>query len=182
MTARLPHPLELVMDRGWLVFTAPRSANLVAVRGPGKAGDWDGVLYLAWVDTDGAGWTIHAWPCATRPGRVFLERPMNPLGTAVLEPGQYRKSHRQGLHKGRPALVQVGPVTVRRDGDQDALVEPGRQTYNGLFGVNIHDVTSPDHLAGCIGLSPLHTAHLLRAFSSLTATQGQDVTLTLVTG
>ena len=179
-TARIPQILELARARGHVVFTAARDANLVVLRGPGFPGDWDGLLHYAWNDGPRTGWTVLVWPCATRPGRPFLSDPPNAQGTAMYEPGQFRLSHRPGLHHGRRALVQVRPVTVRRysQRDGDLFGEPGTLD-SGLFGCNIHDVITPQVFAGCIGLLPPHMAELLAAHEDL---GGGDVSLTVVTG
>ncbi len=178
---RLPLHLELATRAGLTVFIAPRSANLVVVRGPGLPGEWDGLCTLSYRDSSGAGWTCYEWPCATRPGVPFLVDPVNPKGAAVIEPGQYRLSHRRGLHKGRPALVQIRPVTVRRDPDRDRILEPGALD-TGLHAVNIHDITSPQYLAGCIGLGAPHIAELLEVVEDLEPHNGLDISLSLVLG
>lgn len=181
MSTRLPLVLELVRRRGHTVFEKARSANLVVVRGPGLPGEWDGLATLSYRDTATSGWTSHAWPCATRPGVPYLLRPINTAGTAVIEPGQYSLSHRRGLHKGRPALVQVRSVTVRRDADRDGVLEPGKLDA-GNFAVNVHDVEHPNGLAGCIGLSKTHLDELLEVFEDLEPYNGEDVSLTVVEG
>lgn len=175
-----PAPLEQVRAAGHLVFGAVKSANLIAVRGPGGPGDWDGVLYLAWLPAVDAGWLLRAWPCATRPGLPFLRSPINPAGTATIAPGQYRLSHQRGWHRGRPALVQVGEVRVLRDPDRDDVYEPVVPSTGTAL--NIHDVESPSELAGCIGLARPHLAELLAAFEALEPAQGPRVTLTLLDG
>jgi hypothetical protein len=176
---RLPLLLEIATARGHVVFTAPYSANLVVMRGPPGRNGWDGLATLSYREAEDSGWTTYSWPCATRPGTPYLVDPINPRGTAVIEPGQYRGSHRRGLHHGRPALVQVRPVTVRRDADRDTVLEPGALD-TGLFGVNIHDISSPSQLAGCIGLSTDHLVELLDVYQDLEPRQGRDVSLTLV--
>lgn len=77
----------------------------------------------------------------TDPGTYWLENPMNSLGTAVLKPGQWVNCWALGYHQNKPdheALVQVGKITVYRDGDKDKIAESGPTIDNGLFGVNIH--------------------------------------------
>lgn len=178
----MPHALELVRKAGHRVFWGPFNANLVAVRGPGGPGDWDGILHYAFQERESGGWLVYAWPCATRPGVPFLMSPMNPEGTLVLEPGQYPRSHTPGLHKGRPALVQVRPVTGRRDNDHDAVLDPGQGLYTGLFRANIHDIVHPNDLAGCIGVQRPHRDELLAVHSRCAQHQGVDITLTVVVG
>jgi hypothetical protein len=179
---RLPYPLELAHNAGLPIFTAVKSPNLIAIRGPGGPGVWDGLLTLSYRDGVKSGWLTYSWPCATRPGTPFLRSPMNGAGTAILAPGHNPLSHRRGLHKGRPALVQREPVVVYRDNDRDNVVELHGQTVKGLFGINIHDIRHPNDLAGCIGVSPEHIGELLAAYDRTVAFAGPDISLTLVEG
>ena len=65
---------------------------------------------------------------------------MNKDGVAILKPGQYRGSHKLGLHQGKyEALRQKSPVKVYRDNNKDGdydLIEENVQ--EGIFGINIH--------------------------------------------
>lgn len=81
------------------------------------------------------------WTITTDPGSFWLMHPENPLGTAVLKPGQYVDCWASGLHQNKaahPALVQVGKVTVYRDADHDNVAEEQGKEDTGLFGINIH--------------------------------------------
>jgi len=81
------------------------------------------------------------WTITTDPGSFWLMHPENPLGTAVLKPGQYVDCWASGLHQNKkehPALVQVGKVTVYRDSDHDNVSEEQGKEDTGLFGINIH--------------------------------------------
>ena len=84
----------------------------------------------------------HRWQATTDPGKYWLLNPMNPKGTAVLVPGQYRGTWQLGKHQGKyEALVQRKPVKVYRDNSKDEVID-----YNnivtlvdeGYFGINIH--------------------------------------------
>ena len=84
----------------------------------------------------------HRWQVTTDPGKYWLMHPMNPKGTAVLVPGQYRGTWQLGKHQGKyEALVQRKPVKVYRDNSKDEVID-----YNnivtlvdeGYFGINIH--------------------------------------------
>jgi hypothetical protein len=84
----------------------------------------------------------HRWQATTDPGKYWLKNPMNPKGTAVLVPGQYRGTWQLGKHQGKyEALVQRKPVKVYRDNSKDEVID-----YNnivtlvdeGYFGINIH--------------------------------------------
>lgn len=65
---------------------------------------------------------------------------MNSAGTAILMPGQYRGSHKLGLHRGKyEALVQKHPVRVYRDSNKDNKYDMNpAKAQTGLFGINIH--------------------------------------------
>jgi hypothetical protein len=84
----------------------------------------------------------HRWQITTDPGKYWLLNPMNPKGTAVLVPDQYRSTWQLGKHQGKyDALVQRKPVKVWRDNNKDEVID-----YNnivtlvdeGYFGINIH--------------------------------------------
>lgn len=184
----LPFPLDISVSRGHTVFTAYRSVNLVGVRrAKGTPGQMDDLLYALWRDgghekpTVHTGWHCRVWQLETEPGRPYLAKPMNPLGTAIMKAGQYRSAYQEGLHNGRPALVQVGPVTVYRDADRDRECEivPGSED-TGLFGVNIHDITDPDGLAGCQGLWPSDRDEMLAVYRMSAAIHGKRVSYTLL--
>lgn len=84
------------------------------------------------------------WEATTDPGKYWLENPMNPKGTAVLIPGQYRGTWKIGKHQNNyEALVQRKPVKVWRDNNKDEAIDyESFSTLNpvdeGFFGINIH--------------------------------------------
>lgn len=75
------------------------------------------------------------WPATTNPGNYYKQNPMNSKGWAEVIPDQYLGAWRLGYHKeakygkSHPALVQVAPIAVTRNGQ-------GRDV--GLFGINQH--------------------------------------------
>ena len=84
----------------------------------------------------------HRYPITTDPGKYWLLNPMNPKGTAVLAPGQYRGAWRIGKHQGKyEALVQRKPVKVYRDNTKDEQIDYSSISTSideGYFGINIH--------------------------------------------
>ena len=78
----------------------------------------------------------------TDPGKYWLLNPLNPKGTAVLKPGQYRSTWQLGKHQGKyEALVQRKPVQVYRDNNKDEVIDYDSMTTmvdEGYFGINIH--------------------------------------------
>jgi hypothetical protein len=151
----LPDPLDLARADGHIVFRGALNLNLIATRYAHPAGTWGDRLHAAW-ETRPDVWHVTSWPCSTIPGPKYLRTPMNPKGCAIIAPGQWRGSHAPGLHNGRRALVQVGPVGVYRDNDRDGIPEPSAEVDIGMHGVNVHDVgygdPDPGELAGCVGL------------------------------
>ena len=85
-------------------------------------------------------WKFHQYQATTDPGRHWTENLLNPYGTAILVPGQYRGAYGTGLHQGKyEALRQVKPVRVYRDGDRDAEYDKLEESIQeGMFGINIH--------------------------------------------
>ncbi|HCT51682.1 MAG TPA: hypothetical protein DF712_04405 [Balneola sp.] len=78
----------------------------------------------------------------TDPGKHWLKNPINPKGTAILAPGQYRGAWQLGKHQGKyEALVQRKPVKVYRDNNKDDIIDYNNITTlvdEGYFGINIH--------------------------------------------
>ena len=77
----------------------------------------------------------------TDPGKYWLEHPINPEGTAVLIPNQYRSTWQLGKHQGKyEALVQRKKVGVWRDNNKDNIIDYNNlEVMNfGYYGINIH--------------------------------------------
>lgn len=95
----------------------------------------------------------------TEPGAYYMAKKlMNPKGTAILVPGQYRGCWQIGQHRGKyKALCQKKPIKVYRDGNKDMIYDLDPKTIDtGLFGVNIHRsdqnwtrTTIDQYSAGC---------------------------------
>lgn len=157
------------------------SANLIVQRSPSRqAGEMDDLISVVRLNSLGA-WCEVAWACSADPGRYYLRNPENPRGAAILAPGQYRAAYELGKHKGRDALRQVAPVTVRRDGDRDELLEPGAPD-TGLFGVHVHDDAGlgAEASAGCVVMAPKDLAQMLSIMRADVSRWGPRFTLTVL--
>ena len=132
-----------VKAKGYAWFDSAKDydVNIVGIRNSAtnnqvtnKFDDWITVSYKI----NGV-WQFHIWPCTTDPGVKYTRQTLlNPVGVARLVPGQYRKSHRIGLHQGKySALVQQTPLPVWRDANKDAIYDETK-IDTGLFGINIH--------------------------------------------
>lgn len=75
------------------------------------------------------------------PGKYYTWHPLHPSGAARIEFGQYRAwrvgTHGWGTAEPHEALVQVAPITVRRDKNKDGY-RTGDAADTGLFGINQH--------------------------------------------
>lgn len=138
---RLEQLRQVMEEKGYAFFTRGQyNLNIIGVRSASTATNrFDDALYLAYVDA--LGWQFVRYPITTDPGRYWLgSRFGGRMGTAILKEGQYRASHRIGLHKGDyEALVQARPVTVLRDVDRDGELDfSSGIEETGMFGINIH--------------------------------------------
>jgi hypothetical protein len=132
---------ELFKANGYDFFTEGRyNLNLFGVRSINAGTNkFDDKLYIVYKD-DRDKWTIHTSAITTDPGAHWLQKPMNPAGTAILKAGQYRSTYKIAKHQGKYyALCQRKPVTVYRDNDRDSELDMNpEETQSGLFGINIH--------------------------------------------
>ena len=117
--------------------------NIIGVRRDNQGSNtFDDFLLLMYRKGDEM--VSHRWQATTDPGKYWLMNPMNPKGTAVLVPGQYRGTWKLGKHQNSyEALVQRKPVKVWRDNTKDEVIDyESFKTSNpvdeGFFGINIH--------------------------------------------
>jgi hypothetical protein len=82
------------------------------------------------------GTALECFRATVDPGATWTRNPSNPRGAAHLINGRW--FYQWGTHRGRRALVQAAPVTVRRDRDRDGEDEGGEPLDTGWFGVNVH--------------------------------------------
>ena len=68
---------------------------------------------------------------------------LNKDGVAILKPGQYRGSHKIGLHQNKyEALRQQRAVKVYRDKNKDGKYDLNEANVReGIYGINIHRAT-----------------------------------------
>ena len=103
---------------------------------------FDDLITISYKDEDG-NWQYHEFDCTTDPGTHWEQNLLNKKGVAILKPGQYRGSHKLGLHQGKyEALRQKKPVKVYRDKNKDGKYDLNEDHVDeGLFGINIHRAT-----------------------------------------
>ena len=108
-----------------------------------KPNSFDDKIVILYKD-DSEKWNLNEYDATTDTGTYWLLNPMASKGSALLKEGQYKDSHKIGVHRGKyTALVQQNPVTVVRDYNRDAILDfnNGREE-TGIFGINIHRANS----------------------------------------
>jgi|TARA_R110001592_G_scaffold119939_4_gene323622 hypothetical protein len=139
-------------SKGYKWFTSSKGydVNIVGIRNSQTenriTNRFDDKITLSYKDLNGK-WKFHCFDCTTDPGIYWAENLLNPNGVAILKPGQYRGSHKVGLHQGKyEALRQKKPLKVYRDGNKDKeydLLE--ENVKEGIYGINIHRATAREH-------------------------------------
>lgn len=134
---------KLAAKKGYLIFEEPFKLNIWGFRANSNVpNSFDDEIHVFTniAKTGRPVWSYMVFKATTDPGTFWLRNPMNPQGTAILNPGQYINSHGLGLHRGKyKALVQIGKVSVTRDYDRDAILDFNNgKVVTGLYGINIH--------------------------------------------
>ena len=133
-----------VLSKGYTWFESGEyNLNIVGIRNSSTenrvTNKFDDCLTVSF-KTKKYGWHYLCYEATTDPGQHWMASLLNPKGTAILVPGQYRGSHAIGLHQSRyKALRPVKPLSVYRDSNKDQIYDLKPETINtGLFGINIH--------------------------------------------
>ncbi len=148
---------KAVIERIGRFDSRRRAINLLGIRGyrdgrpvSNSPDRYNDTIAVIWRDAAGRK-RVREFLASVDPGQYWTDNPMRSAGCAHLVDGQYR--YKTGLHKGRPGLVQAGPVTIWRDGDRDHEQGAGETVETGYFGINIHDAGTGSRVgkwsAGC---------------------------------
>ena len=127
----------------------PESKYIVGIRSTEDATNkFDDKFYLFEGET-----FLHVTTGTTNPGAPVLQGGFlkyNNAGAAVVKSNSwYYDVWAYGLHMGKmPALKQVGPITVHRDGDKDGKAEELGAPITGLYGINFHAATYNNFFRG----------------------------------
>ena len=149
---------EILEEKGYVFFDGNKSynINIIGVRNSSNnSRSFDDCILLIYRNLL-LEWQVESYLVTTDPGPAILRKPINPDGTAILVPDQYRGVYKVGLHGGsfrHTALVQRGgKVRVYRDDDKDSNLEmEERSIQEGMFGINIHRHSRPgerEHVNG----------------------------------
>ena len=138
-----------VKAKGYKWFTSDNyDVNIVGVRNADTNNEvtnkFDDCLTISYKNENGE-WNFHCFEATTDPGSHWTEKQLlNKNGVAILKEGQYRGSHKIGLHQGKyEALRQQRPLKVYRDGDRDDTYDfIEENVHEGIYGINIHRATA----------------------------------------
>ena len=135
---------KIFKQKGYAYFTrGAYNLNIIGIRSDNKnkvTNLFDDLLVVIYKTPTGK-WQKAIYPITTEPGTYYMTKNiLNPKGTAILVPGQYRGCWEIGKHKGDyKALVQKKPIKVYRDGNKDDIYNmDSTRIDNGVFGINIH--------------------------------------------
>jgi len=152
---------------------------------------FDDHMTISYRDFDGD-WKIGCYNCTTDPGTYWTENLMNSKGVAIVVPGQYRGSHKIGLHQGKyEALRQKKAITVWRDANKDNTYDHIEENEEkGIFGINIHRATARINgeskrvdkwSAGCQVIAASEDfAHFMSIVNQAKVIHGNSFTYTLI--
>ena len=140
---------DALKAKGYKWFTSNNyDVNIVGVRNANTNNEvtnrFDDHLTISYKNENGE-WNFHCFEAPTDPGSHWTEKQLlNKNGVAILKEGQYRGSHKIGLHQGKyEALRQQRPLKVYRDGDRDDTYDfIEENVHEGIYGINIHRATA----------------------------------------
>lgn len=132
--------------KNYVVFSGSKNYNIVYVEGMNEDGTLNTDTPNHFNDRrvvieiiNGIPKIVNHWQATTEPGNYYTFNPMNSKGAARIKFGQYQawKVDIHGNAEPHEALIQVAPVTVCRDYNQD-FTRTGDKLDTGLFGINQH--------------------------------------------
>lgn len=135
---------KILEKKGYTFFTkGSYNLNIIGIRSNqgGKVTNlYDDALVVVYKTPSGQ-WTKQIYRITTEPGTYYMTKSLlNPKGTSILAPGQYRSCWAIGKHAGKyKALVQKKKVFVYRDNNRDMVYDLKPEKLDtGVFGINIH--------------------------------------------
>lgn len=143
----------LFTNKSYSFFKGDLNVNLFAIRKVVSTNVFDDEIYMVYEENGNK--VVKKWICTTEAGKHYLNSPMNPKGTAIIVPGQYRGAYAIGNHTNYEALRQQKPLKYWRDKDRDSIHDLEGKIYEEIGYTNIHKAGADSSLvnnwsAGCI--------------------------------
>ena len=185
---------SIINKKGYAFFDKSRyNLNIVGMRNSSHNPEkFDDSLLTIYKNNENE-WEVLSFEITTEPGPSILRKPINPDGTAILVPDQYRGVYQIGTHGGsyrHIALVQRnGKVKVYRDTNKNSTVEIASESIqDGMFGINIHRHAAPNEKeyvrgssAGCqVFKNSLDFADFMETCNKAADIFGNSFTYTLI--
>jgi hypothetical protein len=138
--------INYMRQKNYVVSSSPGECNIIYIEGMNENGSLnndtpnefnDRRIIIDFVNDSPR--ILNHWQATTEPGNYYTYNPLNSSGAARIAFGQYR-AWTVGTHgnaEPHEALVQVRPVTVCRDFNQD-FKRTGDRLDVGHFGINQH--------------------------------------------
>lgn len=138
--------IKYMQSKNYVIFTEVKEYNIVYVEGMNEDGSLNDDAPNEFNDrrivieiVDGVPKIVNHWQATTEPGSHYTFQPMNSQGAARIKFGQY-KAWKVGMHgnaDSHEALIQVDPITVCRDFNED-FKRTDDALDTGLFYINQH--------------------------------------------
>lgn len=123
---------------GYTWFTGEYNLNIFGIRSNSNSSvAFDDLLCVAY--QHGGKDMIYLCDCTLNPGTYWLQNLMDKGGAAIIKEGNYRGLFKKGYYLGKPSLLQVGLITVYRDGNRDSFIDLGGLQTTGNYGIFMHE-------------------------------------------
>lgn len=152
---------KLAKEYGYIIYDEPYKLNIWGFRSKNNVpNSFDDEIhcFMNVRTKEKPQWLYMVFKATTDPGTFWLNNPMKPQGTAILNPGQYVDVYKIDLHRGQyKALCQRnGYVSVTRDYNRDSVLDFNNGKVERGTGINIHrssqvgkSTTVDKYSAGC---------------------------------
>lgn len=176
---------KMFAENKYAFFKGELNLNIFAIRTHVNTNIFDDYIYLVF-EQDGKK-IVKSYPCTTDAGKYYLTKPMNPNGTAIMVPGQYRGAYAIGKHTSYEALRQIKPIKYWRDNDKDSEHDMSGKIFEEIAFTNIHRASKynktpkiDNYSAGCIVIQDPKNFDEMMSLCKLSAKKyGNSFTFTL---
>ena len=137
---------KTLQSKGYAFFglenKSPYNVNIIGIRSDQDIfNEFDDALLVIYRDKK-KNWEVRSYSITTDPGKIWMEKPMNSKGCAILVPDQYRGVYKidgHGVTRYTALCQRLGKVKVFRDANKDHVHDRDAGTITeGNYGINIH--------------------------------------------
>jgi len=137
---------KTLQSKGYAFFglenKSPYNVNIIGIRSDQDIfNKFDDAMVVVYRDKN-KNWEVRSYSITTDPGKIWMEKPMNSKGCAILVPDQYRGVYKidgHGVSRYTALCQRRGKVKVFRDANKDHVHDRDAGTITeGNYGINIH--------------------------------------------